>query len=457
MRRTIYKNICIIVALAVVVTTALSFFVYFHHFSGSIKKDVINESRVLAHYLDNVSAGKERTDILKKLYDNHNESRITLIDKDGKVIYDNYVKDFNNMENHNNRPEIKSAIENGTGEITRQSDTWGQKVYYYARRLSDGQVVRMSKTNDSMFEISVSVIPVMLFITFIILIISAYIANKLTRHIMEPINKVDLDNIDDNAVYDELKPFLKRIENENIERERIQNIRSEFSANVSHELKTPLTTISGYAQMITAGIAKPEDIQGFAQKIEKESERLILLINDIIKLSNLEEDNTDTYTTEKVDIDAVANHVMGVLENAALKRGIRMFYSGTPSYIYSSSVMIEEMIYNLVDNAIKYNKENGKIVVFVGSTNAGAEVSVKDSGIGIAEEEQDRIFERFYRVDKSHSKTVGGTGLGLSIVKHIAIACNAKITVKSRLGEGTTISVLFPKEISCSDRSDTNK
>lgn len=285
---------------------------------------------------------------------------------------------------------------------------------------------------------------VMLIILITVICVTFPVSKRLTARIIEPINKTDVNDIGSAEIYDELKPLFARIADRNKEKEQAEKIRREFTANVSHELKTPLTTISGYAQMITNGMARPEDIAGFSNKIKKESERLLTLIDDIINLSSLDEHCT-VESPERVDLSVIAEEAILVLEKPAKERGIQIFYSGTPTYIRGSSTLISELVYNLIDNAVKYNKEGGKITVFVGETANGVELSVKDTGIGIPPQDTERIFERFYRVDKSHSKKVGGTGLGLSIVKHVCACHDAKIAVHSTVGKGTTMYVTFKK------------
>lgn len=268
-------------------------------------------------------------------------------------------------------------------------------------------------------------------------------AKKLTDRIMKPINDLDLSDMKAAGIYDELTPFLNRIEKGKTKRDEAEKMRREFSANVSHELKTPLTSIYGYAQMITSGMAKPEDYRMCAEKIEKESSNLMLLIDDVIKLSHLDE--TEISTDELIDLSEITRETILRIEPAAKKRGVKIFYSDEPAYIKGSKTLISELVYNLIDNAVKYNKENGRVTVFSGTAANGVEFSVKDTGIGIPENDLERVFERFYRVDKSRSKNLGGTGLGLSIAKHAAMCHGAEIEVKSKIGEGTTVTVLFDK------------
>ncbi len=268
-----------------------------------------------------------------------------------------------------------------------------------------------------------------------------YSTDRITKSFVKPINDIDPDNPEASEKYEELKPLLMKIKQYNELKAQNEKIRREFSANVSHELKTPLTSITGYAQMINNGMARQEDFLTFTGKIEKEAERLLLLINDIIELSDLDE--RGIVNEEVVELLEIVREVISMLEESASRRNIRIFCSRNSVCVKGSRTMLSELVYNIIDNAVKYNNDGGSVNVFVGRVGDNAEISVKDTGIGIPDEDKDRIFERFYRVDKSHSKTVGGTGLGLSIVKHIALCHNAEINVQSKLGQGTTISVIF--------------
>lgn len=441
MRKIIYRNLCLLISAAVVFTTVLIFWVYYVQFSRNIEYDIKTEAEVITNYLDTEDTGQNDIDILKKMCAAGTSLRITLISGSGEVLYDS-TANAAEMENHLERPEIDDAIRNGFGESVRSSETMGTKVYYYALRMHSGSILRVAKAADSIFKTVISVIPFLIGIVAAVLVVLFFVVNSLTRRIMRPVNDIDLEHLSEAQVYDELKPFLKRIDDNNKEKEMAEKIRREFSANVSHELKTPLTSISGYAQMINNGMARDEDIRSFGEKIEREAERLILLINDIIRLSNLDEtDGIDE--PEPIDLYEAAQSVLLSINDSAKKRGIRMFLGGQSVNISGNRTLIGELIYNLVDNAVKYNKDGGKITVTTGETAEGAVLAVSDTGIGIPEEEQERIFERFYRVDKSHSQTVGGTGLGLSIVKHIVLCHNAAIKVKSKPGKGTEITVVF--------------
>lgn len=295
---------------------------------------------------------------------------------------------------------------------------------------------------SSMKSEIIAMIIIALVLLICVMVSTWFISRSITRKIMQPIYEIDINNIDESIIYPELRPFFKRIEEEKVEKEKTEAIRREFSANVSHELKTPLTSISGYAQMINNGMVKPDDTAMFGLKIEKEAQRLLLLIDDIIRLSNLDE-TTAPINTEDFNLKDVVAEAVTHLEPQIKRKEIAVYYSGDDSIIHGSKTLVGELAFNLIDNAIKYNKNGGRIDLYVGTSAHGIEFSVSDTGIGIAESEIDRIFERFYRVDKSHSKTIGGTGLGLSIVKHVVMIHNAKIDVKSRLGEGTTITVTF--------------
>ena len=277
----------------------------------------------------------------------------------------------------------------------------------------------------------------------------------MSKSVTEPINKIDLESPDERDVYPELKPLVRRINGQNrqiqrqmdelkLEHAKQDAMRREFTANVSHELKTPLTSISGYAEIIREGLARPEDISRFSGKIYDEAQRLITLVGDIIQLSQLEGKELQPQKVE-IDLYETCLGVISHLEHAAEKRGIHFTLQGTHATFLGLEQIIDEIVYNLCDNAIKYNKENGAVTVSVSEDADWATLEVADTGIGIPNEELDRIFERFYRVDKSHSKEVGGTGLGLSIVKHGAAYHNAVIEVKSEVGKGTVISIRFPR------------
>ena len=368
-------------------------------------------------------------------------TRITKIDKDGKVLYDSQGR--KDLENHKTRKEVVEALKNGYGEDVRRSETICKNMYYYALILNDKSVIRVSKTMYNMVAIAIDFLPFMLGIFLIMLLLSWMIARWQTRRIIGPINDIDLENPLENITYRELEPLLVAMDLNNKQKDMVSNMRKEFSANVSHELKTPLTSISGYAEIMKNGIVKEKDIPNFADRIYKEASRLIKLVNDIINISRLDEGYVDI-EKEDVDLFEMSREISSRLAKQANDKGIKVALEGERVICHGIRQILDDMVYNLVENAIKYNKENGKVTIWVGSTLDGVKIRVTDTGIGIADEETDRIFERFYRVDKSHSKEIGGTGLGLSIVKHGAMVHGASLSVDSKLGEGSVFEIRFP-------------
>lgn len=322
------------------------------------------------------------------------------------------------------------------------SETVGQELYYYATLLEDGTVLRVAKSMDGVSSTAVRVLPYMFGIGIALVVIAWRLSKWMASRLVQPINELDLEHPIDNDVYEELTPLLLSMESQKKEKEKNEQMRKEFSANVSHELKTPLTSISGYAEIMKSGLVKPDDVPGFAERIYKEASRLIVLVEDIIKLSKLDEGGVGL-EKETVNLYAICEDVLVRLENMAERHHVSMDLSGETVEFEGVYRILDEMVWNLCENAVKYNKPGGRVHVWVGSTLSGPKIIVKDTGIGIPEEEQERIFERFYRVDKSHSKETGGTGLGLSIVKHGAVIHNIQIRTDSEVGKGTTITLLF--------------
>lgn len=381
------------------------------------------------------------TDYLKQMDEVEKNTRITLIDSAGDVLYDS-TEDAVTLQNHKNRPEIKAAHKNGTGQEVRRSMTMSKEMFYYAKLLPDGNVLRVSKTMNTAFHTAIAILPVMALIALVALGFAYLLARQQVAKLIRPINELNLEEPLENEVYEELTPLLESIDKQNKEKEAIANMRKEFSANVSHELKTPLTSISGYAEIMKSGIVKPEDMPRFSEKIYNEARRLITLVEDIIKLSHLDEGKVEL-ERQDVDFYELTREIISRLSPQASAKKVHMELTGE-SVIYNGvRQILDEMVYNICENAIKYNKEGGEIRVWVGNTLNGKKIIVTDTGIGIPKEQQERIFERFYRVDKSHSKEIGGTGLGLSIVKHGAILHNAKIHVDSELGKGTRMELTF--------------
>lgn len=484
--------------------------------------------------------------------------RVTWIAADGEVLYDNYG-DESAMENHLLREEVREAVKYGFGESERTSSTLEERALYAAQRLEDGSIIRLSIAQSSILTLILGMLQPICTVFTIALILSLVLAYRLAKNIVEPLNKLNLDEPLKNENYDELAPLLRRIawqqkelskksseiqnrQNEfetvtdsmneglvlmnykgtilsineaaarlldaghesvgkNIlainrnrelqeilskalagetaqkvvsinegyyqiegspviadgtisgmallifdvtEQEKAEQIRREFTANVSHELKTPLHTISGYAELMKAGIVKSEDVPKFASKIYGEAQRLTQLVEDILNLSHLDE-GAEGMKRMEVDVYALCEETIKSLETEAESADVKLSFVGERGIVNGIPQLLASIVYNLCDNAIKYNKEGGRVDVLVANKDSEVIVSVKDTGIGIPPEHLDRIFERFYRVDKSHSKDVGGTGLGLSIVKHAVKIHDAKVDIKSTVGEGTIITVTFPK------------
>ncbi len=365
----------------------------------------------------------------------NNHYRVTVINREGTVEYDSRVS-LSQLGNHNDREEVKNARKDGTSHTVRMSDTIGKKTLYYATDVGQGTILRLAMDTDNITTTFASVIPLILIVAFCAFIICILISRKLTDGLLEPITEMAAGNM--NVAYPELEPFAKSIK----EREAVEKMKQEFTANVSHELKTPLTSISGYAELIETGMAKPEDIKKFAQKIHVESGRLIVLIGDIMKLSELEEPGS-LCEFQPVDLVELARGCANSLEIPALKKRIKINVTGNPTSILGDRKLLDEMVYNLCDNAIRYNVPYGYVNVEIGEKEHIPWISVSDNGIGIPDDKQDQIFQRFYRVDKSRSKETGGTGLGLSIVKHICELHGAQITVHSAESKGTTILIEF--------------
>ena len=380
-------------------------------------------------------------DYIEELDEASRDTRVTWIDAGGKVLYDsgNAQK---KMENHRTRKEFQDALQSGSGQDIRVSDTKGREMFYFALCMNDGTVLRVAKDMDSVWKTAFRILPYMLGIGVAMGIAAWILSGYLVRKLIRPINELDLENPLENEIYSELSPLLERIDTQNKEKEKMEQMRREFSANVSHELKTPLTSISGYAEIMMNGMVKPEDVPVFSERIYNEASRMITLVGDIIKLSKLDEGSIEL-EKEDVDFYALTREIVSRLSMQAEKRHIQVELVGEHVIYRGIRQILEEMIYNLCENAIKYNKENGKVSIWIGSTLQGKKVIVQDTGIGIPREHQGRIFERFYRVDKSHSRETGGTGLGLSIVKHGALLHHAEIHVESEEGKGTKIELVF--------------
>ena len=507
----------------------------------------------LADEADSISRQLSRQeDAVRALQNGIFTSRVTLIDADGTVLYDNQ-SDFRTMENHGNRPEVTAAMADGVGWSSRTSETLGQTSIYYARKLQNGQILRLSGTEKTIMSLVDGMIGWLVLAMIVCALLASQVARPLTRVLIRPLNRINLDEPLQSDGYEELSPMLRRMDAQNQriktqmeklkrqqtelntildslreglvvlddshrilainpaarrilgagdgdqtgrllsevnrhetlmrllrdpsgtgeliaagrfyrvsasvasedlgmvlllqdvteERSAEQN-RQQFSANVSHELRTPLTTISGYAEMLETGLAKPEDTAALAAKIHQESLRMLSLIEDILRLSKLDEGAVGE--KQPIDLLMLAKSCVSKLSESAALQEVAVTAEGESAVVLGDRTLLEEMVLNLLDNAIKYNKRRGQVLISVGMDGAKPRLTVADTGVGIPEEHQNRVFERFYRVDKSRSKETGGTGLGLSIVKHGAQLHGAEITLKSKPDQGTTITLLFPAQ-----------
>lgn len=553
MTKRIFLSTITVVVSVLLLSLALITGVLYEHF----QKIQMDQLEVTEEFVEQ-GITLDGMDYLKNL--NENDCRITWIAADGTVLYDNQF-DASQMENHRNREEVKQAMEGSAGTSFRQSTTVSERTMYYAKRMQDHTVLRLSVSQSSVLFLLGGMLSPICFILLAACILSGVLSYRVSKKIVHPLSKLDLKHPEQVETYDELSPFLQRIaaqnreiehrvrelkkqqqefsmitenmseglfvidrnyqilsynksavqifsiENEPIgqnllavnrsqklreavdsalqgrntqknltlngrvyqiiansvcspdseqelvgavllvlditEKEEQERYRREFTANVSHELKTPLTSISGIAEIIRNGIVRPEDIPHFAGKIYDESQRLITLIGDIIKLSQLDEDQVPL-ERESVDLLEISRDVVQQLSSVAKKNGVSLVAGGTHESVYGVRQVLSEMVYNLCENAVKYNQKGGRVSVDVKQSDAAITLTVKDTGIGIPKAEQSRVFERFYRVDKSHSKAVGGTGLGLSIVKHGAALHHAVIELNSEVGEGTEIKLIFP-------------
>ena len=552
MTKRILRSILLVAVLVLAASTGATLGILYYHFGGQLEEELRREASYLS-----VSVEKEGIEAFDDLP--ADAERVTYIDTDGTVLFDNRA-DENGMENHGDREEVKEALEQGSGRAVRNSDTLSQRTLYYALRLSDGKVLRVSSTQYNIPGLLGGMIQPLLIILILMAALSAWIAYRVSRGIVEPINRLDLDHPEDNQAYDEIAPLLTKINRqqkqirreiadakrqqeefsiitENMEegfvildvhtevlsynssalkllgaeesRERRsilamnrsqefqriveqvlsgrhvitmlelgdrssqiaanpvfhdneisgavllildvtermkgEQMRREFTANVSHELKTPLTSISGFAEIISDGFVKPEDTRKFAGRIFKEAQRLITLVNDVIKISQLDEGKLP-YEREETDLYELCREILRRMEERASAAGVHLYLKGPHKKITTVQTILDEVLNNLCDNGIKYNKKGGNLTVTIEEGEGETRISVEDQGIGIPAEDQKRVFERFYRVDKSHSKAIGGTGLGLSIVKHGAMYLGAEVKVESTLGKGSTFTLVLPEQ-----------
>ena len=551
MTKKIFKSIMFVCALVLTVGLAAVMGILYSNFDGQMRKELSKEAAYLAYGVE-----QQGVDYLKNIKDK--SARITYIDQDGTVLFDNEA-DVSEMKNHSDRTEFQKAEKYGAGESSRYSDTLSEKTIYYALRLKDGTVLRVSSTQDSVLALVENLIFSLCGLLCLMLILSGIMASAISKRIVKPINELDLESPEENRIYEELSPLLSKIHRQNreiqnqlelakqqqeefalitenmqeglividkytmilsanssawnlfhmdrgcqgesvycLDREEEfrhaieqvlsgehtelvlklngsdiqlianpvirdkktegavvllvnvteklerESLRREFSANVSHELKTPLTSISGFAEIMQSGLVKCEDIPQFAGRIYKESQRLLQLVEDVIQISQLDEEKT-SYTWEPVDVYQVCKNAFESLKEKAKRLNVHLYICGEYMKMEAVRTLLEEAVYNVCDNAIKYNRNDGSVSVFLTQTAQEIQIVVKDTGVGIPKEDQNRVFERFYRVDKSHSKEIGGTGLGLSIVKHAVGALKGSVILRSEEGNGTEICMKFPK------------
>lgn len=552
MKNKIFRALVALAAMAVLVASGLITFLVSQDYFNETKKELAQEARYISMGLE--SGGN---DFLNKIAaENGSNVRITLIDKDGIVLFDNQAE-AKTLENHAMRQEIMEAVAVGAGEAERFSDTLDKTTYYYAVRLEDGKILRLARTIDSIYKSVLQMLPIMGGIVIVVAFLASIVARRVTFNLIKPLDQVNLDEPLDNETYDELAPFLTRIAkqkrqlsknlkklrgkqeeltiitnnmNEGLvllngqqnvlfinesaakifgfsakevigrniltvdraqevqdllqkvsqagkgeglyekdghfyqlsgssvngsgsviliydvtEKMTAEKLRREFSANVSHELKTPLQSILGYAEIMKNGLVKDEDKQRFLERIHAEAGNMIELIQNIMELSRLDENKTlDEF--EDVDLFKLAQSVTLRLKHKAQTKDVTLNVSGSSACVCGVQSILSEVLYNLVDNSIKYNKDNGKVDVKVQDGSEEVTVSVSDTGIGIGAADRERVFERFYRADKSHSKEIGGTGLGLSIVKHGVLFHKGRVELESEPGVGTTITFVLPKK-----------
>lgn len=436
MKKKINIQFAIITMVAIIFTVILSVTVY----SELFQKEVRENLRICAYELKNTGIfDNPKVDYTMKAVDN---VRITVIDTDGTVAFDTNAS-IGELDNHGQRPEIQEAFRNGEGEIMRRSATMNKTTFYFALRLDNGQVLRVAKEAGNAWSmLSALALPVGIMSVAMILV-SVILTHFLTTSILTPIEHMasHMDDEDVEVVYRELEPFMETIRKQHKDIVKSSQMRQEFTANVSHELKTPLTAISGYAELIASGMTTGDDTTRFAGEISKSSKRLLTLINDILRLSEL--DATTEVPMENVDLYELAEKCVNMLQVNAEKQNVTLMLTGKATRMQANKEMMEELLYNLISNAIRYNRPYGNVVVSVNREEEHVSLTVEDTGIGISHADQERVFERFYRVDKSRSKSTGGTGLGLAIVKHVVQCHGAKLKMNSQLGTGTRIEVIF--------------
>lgn len=421
------------------VTMAITASMFYELFIGQVLADLKTDINIM-------KSTNTAVEYVKTNYDPDIDNlRITIIDNSGEVVFDSNAE-IGGMDNHSNRPEVQDAFESGFGQSIRKSDTVNKSTFYYAEKMDNGYVLRLAKEVGSIWQFCLGILPALIVELIVAAIVCVAVSRVMSKKIVEPIELMaqNLDNDETQMGYEEIQPFLDKIHSQHKDLKMSTKVRQDFTANVSHELKTPLASISGYAELIETGMAKDEDVRRFAGEIHKSSNRLLSLINDIIELSQLDvmDHKMEVYP---VSLSEEVKRIVESLQVNANQRDITIdtLKVEDDCIVEANQQMLEELICNLCDNAIRYNKPNGHVWVSVFKEDNNVILQIKDDGIGISKEDQSRIFERFYRVDKARSKKTGGTGLGLAIVKHIAEQHNAEIKLESEIDKGTIISLVF--------------
>ena len=436
----------LVFTLVAVLATAIAL-VTIAYFSEEERSEdlLVEQARSCAQVLDQYPADA-RVGVLEQQF--AGPERFTLIDPAGDVIFDTAVRD-GSLENHFERPEMLAAENAGEGVLVRHSDTLKRDTVYVAERLSDGYFVRVSEERLSLPAFLGSMALPVGVVLVIAVILVIMLSRFLTSRIMRPLDELDVHEPLSGDAYEEMRPLLLRIDEQkeqlrrqNEELKEADGLRREFSANVSHEMKTPLQVISGSAEMIASGLVDPDDVGEFGRRIYLESQRLRALINDVLTLSRLDE--SSFASAERVPVDMLE------LAQRTCERGIDLEFSGVDLRTLGNEALLEQAVSNLVENGIRYSDDGGTVGVRVEIGEISAEpcivVRVSDDGIGISEQDREKIFERFYRTEKSRSKETGGTGLGLAIVKHAALYHGGDIEVESVLGAGSTFTLRLPLE-----------
>ena len=456
MSRKMGNNMILLGILALICSAAIVMQVLYPHFTQMRIYDYCSQSKLIAQMLT-----EENRDLLQKAEPLSLHILLIYGEGDSEVISDHRLGADMLGGDPWLWPEVVEARQRGEGDNTQHGKSLSGQIVSYARQLEDGSVLHISGQQDTRLALAMYCLWGLLILAVLLAGAAIWRSARVTRAIVAPLNKERLEQIETRQLCPELQPLATRILDENQqmqkqiqkqhnelkrEYEKQDRARRDFTANVSHELKTPLTSISGYAEIVRSGMVKPEDVVPFAGKIYDEAQRMITLVGDILKLSQLDEGHQVRMERTSMDLYGICQQVLDSLQAVALQRRVTFSLSGEHCRTVGAASIIDEIIYNLCDNAIKYNIDGGEVFVSVTKQEDMAVVSVRDTGIGISPEEQARVFERFYRVDKSHSKEIGGTGLGLSIVKHGAAYHDARVELESQLGEGTEIRVFFQRE-----------